>query len=287
MLLCHPVVHIVCVSRHAEMRFTSTLGVALPKIDDDGVEWFSENDLAELKSCANEPTFDRFVERVNGCRIDVLHPSPGVENADYIFKQDEVIIELKTIENELGNTEQFREKMNVLNRKVYNRFKKTPAAMDPVVTVEYLKGFIDLHRAPLARIVKKANSQIKSTKSNFGYESYSGVLLLVNDGLKELPPRAMLSTLGRILNGSCSSIRALVYLTNHYVMIPGDDYGRVLWVPMYADSNDDKLVDFVNSIGKAWFDYCEELGQPSDDRRAGPDISLEGSRAAGASFPIG
>ncbi len=110
--------------------------------------------------------------------------------------------------------------------------------------------------------------------------------MLINDSLKELPPRFVLATLGRILNGSCSSIRALVYLTNHYVVIPGDEYGRVFWVPLYADENDDDLVSFVNELGKSWFDYCEELGQPSDNRRAGPDISIVGSRAAGSKFPI-
>ncbi len=154
------------------------------------------------------------------------------------------------------------------------------------MTADYLKNFIDLYRSPLARIAKKANAQIKSTKANFGYEDYKGILLIINDGLKELPPRFVLATLGRILNGSCSSIRALIYLTNHYVVIPGDEYGRVLWIPLYADENDDELVSFVNRLGKYWFDYCEEMGQPSDDRQAGPDISIVGSRAAGSKFPI-
>lgn len=255
-------------------------------MDDDGVEWLSENDLAQLKGCADEPTFNTFVERMGGHRIDTLHPAPDVQNADYIFPQEKIIIELKTLETEVGNTDQFREKMTVINRRLYAKYKKTPLSLDPEVTAEYLKAFIELYRAPIARIIKKANAQIKSTKQNFGYDDYQGILLLINDGLKELPPRPMLATLGRILKGSCSSIRAVVYLTNHYVIIPGDEYGRVLWVPLYADAEGDGLVDIVNRLGKTWFDYCEELGQPSDDRQAGPDISLEGSRAAGTNFPI-
>lgn len=258
----------------------------MPKLDEHGVEWFSEDDLAQFKGCANEPTFDQFVERVGGCRIGKLHPAPDVQNADYIFMHDQVLIELKTLETEVGNTPQFREKMKVLSRRIYAKHGKTSLSLDPAVTADYLKAFIELYRPPLARIAKKANAQIKSTKTNFGYDNCKGILLLVNDGLKELPPRFVLATLGRILNGSCSSIRALVYLTNHYVVIPGDEYGRVLWVPMYADENDDELVSFVNRLGKAWFDYCEELGQPSDDRQAGPNISIIGSRAAGSKFPI-
>lgn len=258
----------------------------MPKIDDNGVEWLSEDDLAQLKSCANESTFNAFVEHVGGHRIDTLHPTPDVQNADYVFLQDKIIIELKAIETEVGNSQQFRAKMTVVHRKLYKKYKKTPLSLDPEVSIEYLKAFIELYRAPIARIVKKANAQIKSTKQTFGYDEYQGILLLVNDGLRELPPRLMLGTLGRILNGSYSSIRAVVYLTNHYVVIPGDEYGRILWVPLYADAEGDGLVDFVNRLGKAWFDYCEQMGQPNDDRQAGPDISLAGSRAAGTSFPI-
>lgn len=258
----------------------------MPKIDEHGVEWFNEDDLAQFRGCADEPNFDRFVERFGGCRFDTLHPNPMVQNADYIFERDKTLIELKTLETEVGNTVQFREKMTVLNRRMYAKHGKTPLALDPVVTADYLKSFIDLYRPPLARIAKKANAQIKTTKASFGYEDYKGILLIINDGLKELPPRFVLATLGRILNGSCSSIRALIYLTNHYVVIPGDEYGRVLWIPLYADENDDELVSFVNRLGKCWFDYCEEMGQPSDDRQAGPDISIVGSRAAGSKFPV-
>ncbi|TPG42460.1 hypothetical protein EAH79_00745 [Sphingomonas koreensis] len=177
--------------------------------------------------------------------------------------------------------------MIVLNRKLFAKYKKTPLSLDPMVSIEYLKAFIELFRAPLARIVKKANSQIKSTKDNLAYSSYHGILLMINDNLKELPPRLMLGTLSRILNGSSSSIRAMIYLTNHYVVIPGDEYGRVLWAPLYADAEGDGLVDFVDNLGKQWFDYCESLGEPSDDRQVGPDISLAGARAAGSKFPIG
>ncbi len=259
----------------------------MPKIDDKGVEWFSENDLALHRSCADEKTFDIFVERVDGLRIDKLHSEYEVQNADYIFPKSKVIVELKTLETEVGNTKQFREKMNVVNRQIYAKYGKTPLALDAEVSTEYLKAFIALYRAPIARIVKKANAQIKSTQQNFGYEDHQGILLLINDGLKVLPPEFILATLGRILNGSCRSIRAVIYLTNHYVVIPGDEYGRILWVPMYADADRDGLVEFVNQLGKSWFDFCEELGQPSDDRNAGPGISIAGSRAAGSKFPIG
>lgn len=88
----------------------------MPKTDDDGVEWLSEEELAQAKSCADEKTFDTFVESVGGHRIDGLHPNPGVLNADYVFPADKVIIELKTLETEIQNTHQFQAKMQVVHR---------------------------------------------------------------------------------------------------------------------------------------------------------------------------
>ena len=78
----------------------------------------------------------------------------------------------------------------------------------------------------------------------------------------------------------------MIYLTNHYIVSPGDQYGRVLWAPLYANAEGDGLVDFINRLGSQWFDFCERLGQPSDDRQGGPDLSIVGSRAAGTNFPL-
>lgn len=273
-------------ARRRKQRLPSGAEVHLPKTDPDGVKWLSEEELAQSKSCADEKTFDAFVTTVGGQRLDVLHGNLRFPNADYIFPAEKVIIELKTLEAEVSDSDQFREKMRIVNRRLYRKYNKSPLSLDPQVSAQYLKAFIELFRAPLARIVKKANSQIKSTKQNLGYPDHQGILLLINDNLRELPPRLMLATLARILNGSCSSVRAMIYLTNHYILIPGDEYGRILWVPLYADAEGDGLAEFVNWLGAKWFDYCESLGRPSDDRQAGPDISLAGSRAAGSDFPI-
>ena len=159
-------------------------GIQLPKINDDGVEWLSEDDLAQMISCADENTFNAFVVSVGGQRIDTLHPKLTFLNADYIFPDEKIIIELKTLETEVQNTDQFREKMGIVHRKLHANYKKAPLSLDPNVSAEYLKAFIELFRAPLARIVKKANSQIKSTKQNLDYADYQGILLLINDSLR-------------------------------------------------------------------------------------------------------
>src|SRR5664279_4424437 len=93
--------------------------------------------------------------------------------------------------------------------------------MDPVVTERYLSGYINLFRAPIANIVKKANRQIRETKKHLSLEDHRWILLCVNDDFRELPPRLIMALIARILLGSYSSIAAFIYLTNHYVRLPG------------------------------------------------------------------
>lgn len=246
----------------------------------------SEEELASLKGIADEPTWDDFVKHIGGVRISDEHPNADFPNADYLFQEDKVIIELKILETEFGNTEQFRNKAKAYTAKFVAKEGKSPMALDPKVTARYFKGFIDLFRNPIARIAKKANKQIRETKKELDLPDHLGVWLLVNDNFRELPPRPILGTLGRILNGAYRSVDAVIYLTNHYVLMPGDDYGRILWTPLYSPNAPQRLVDFVNELGRKWFDYTTAAGLPADDRQAGDDLSIAGARAAGSKFPI-
>lgn len=246
---------------------------------------FTEEELSEQRGSATEPNWDLFVEKAGGYKVSNRYPRADFENADYVFPDHKVIIELKIIENEIDKTDQFRQKAAALSARLFEKHGKTPLSLDPKVTADFLKGFLGLFRAPIARIAKKANSQIKSTKANLGLDDYQGVWLLVNDNLKELAPGPMLHTLGRILNGSNRSLEACIYLTNHYVTFPGDDFARILWAPLYQAEDPGKLGDFVNWLGREWLDFATELGDPSDDRVESDEIDLCGSKAAGAKFP--
>jgi len=245
----------------------------------------TEDELSEQRGSATEANWDEFVSQVGGYKVSDRFPRAEFENADYVFPVHKVIVELKIIENEIDKTQQFRQKADALWRRLSNEHGRTPLSLDPKITAEYLREFLSLFRAPIARIAKKANKQIKSTKLHLALQDHSGVWLLVNDNLRELAPKPMLHTLCRILNGSSKSVDACIYLTNHYVITPGDDYARVLWAPLYRAHDPGELKDFVDWLGRAWFDFAIGLGDPFDDRLETDDYELSGSKAAGAKFP--
>lgn len=245
------------------------------------IDWSCE------KGHADEPTLDRFVESLGGVKISTLHPQAVFENADYLFAADKVLIELKILETEFGETESFRAKLDELNQRIVTTWGQSPLSLDPRVAADYLRGFIDLFKPILARIAKKANRQLRETKKHLGLDDHHGVLLCVNDNFRELPPPYILQAFGRILNGAYSSIDAMIYLTNHYVAVPGSDYAHFLWAPQYSETAPETLVDFVNTLGRKWFDFCEREHGPFDTKQETDQLpGLADIKAIGSKFPL-
>lgn len=234
-------------------------------------------DWSTAKGCADESTIRRFIESVGGIRIDQLHPNPDFENADFLFEEAKVVIELKILETEFGQHPNFEKKVTSLGAKIALRFGLGPfLRSEGKAGAAYQKALLELFRAPLARIIKKASSQIKVTKKELGLPEAKGVLWCVNDNFRQVRPNTVVGLLGRILGGSGSGIDAFVYLTNHYVEFPDDPYARIVWAPAYRDSDDETLRRFINWLGRAWFDFCEAEIGPADNRIEGDDLSLDG-----------
>lgn len=237
-----------------------------------------EKDWANERGIATEPNIDRFILKAGGERVDKRFPNADFENADYVFDEDRVIIELKIIETEFGETKSFLDKEQEILKEMAGKF-----SFGEIIRLEagpnefYSKKKLELYRAPLSRIAKKANNQIKKTKLALGDNSYRGVLWLVNDNFRQIGSDLVFSIMCRILNGSNSNIKALIYVTNHYVDI-GNGYANLLWVPSYADHESDNLPDFINWLGTEWFDFMEAETGTFEHREKGPDITIAGAR---------
>lgn len=188
-----------------------------------------EVDWSTAKGPADEFNIRRFIESVGGVWIDQKYPNPDFENADFLFEEMQVLIELKILETEFGQHPNFEKKLISLGAKTALRFGLGPFLRgEGKAGVAYQKGLLELFRAPLARIIKKASSQIKTTKTELGLSQAKGVLWCVNDNFRQVRPTTVVGLLSRILGGSGSGIDAFVYLTNHYVEFPDDHYARIV-----------------------------------------------------------
>lgn len=231
-----------------------------------------------------EQTVDRLVDLAGGKRVsEIVGHSPGFQNADYVFASSEIVVELKELTTDWPKRKDFQERIGAMWAGFVREGRLSDAHLSGSEEIprDVQRQFLDLLRKPVKRVLEKANRQIRETNARLGYENGQGVLLLVVDGVLTVAPMLLMSLVCKILSHGYSSIKCLVLMTvNEYVEIPGDDYARLLWVPAYQDDDAVDLSNFVNQLGRQWFDFLEgEIGG-FDDRWVGE----EEPRLAGASF---
>lgn len=209
-----------------------------------------------------EGAWREFVRLVGGQVVEDLVPEPRkFENADFIFPAVPLVAELKEIETEFDRSPAIRRGFDAL----VGRLMELDPSWRPLLlggSGEYpawfSKEFVRLFRPPLSRILKKANRQIRDTKSHFNIGGPSGMLILVNDGFTALEPHFVRALVSDLLLNSYSSIDCFLYLTiNRYVAVIGSDVPRLLWMPSYSEHAPSHLVEFVDDLGRRWSDFLE------------------------------
>jgi len=214
-----------------------------------------------------EQSWDELVDSQGGERVDkYVGKSPAFDNADYFFRDDKIVIELKEIQTEFANKPAFREKFSLLTRRLIEREPDFFPFRNPLPEW-FVQEYIRIFRPPLSRTLKKANKQIRETKCHFGIETPTGIAVFANDGLVSLGPEEVLSLASNILINSYSSIDCFIYLTvNRYVGVRGSNEPKCIWAPVYSDRVQDKIYDFVNLLGEKWIDYLEKKLGPFTSR---------------------
>ena len=218
-----------------------------------------------------EKTFDEFIQSVKGSKVsEIISKSPQFENADYIFPDKNIVIELKQLETEFSETDSFYDKLHQLHEKLMKKdpqWKPLLLGGNGKYPQWFILEFYRIYRIPLSRIIKKANRQIKQTKQHFSINQPRGILLFVNDSLTSIGPDYIISLAGNILLNSYSSIDCFIYLTvNRYVEVLGSDLANLVWIPVYSEKAEEFLVESVNTLGREWFDFLEKRIGPFDDR---------------------
>jgi len=228
-----------------------------------------EPDYSKLKSVADEQHWQEFARSIGGELVDPLIQRQGVKKADFLFPANKVVAELKVLETEFADT---AETLARVEAAIANH-----PGIDPDDPSEPLRReLLNIIRAPLQRIIKKANRQIKETKQELHLTGWDGLLILVNDNFRGAPPALVRDLCGSILAGtSYSSIDCFIYQTNHYLELPDNPYACLIWAPMYSPNANDQLLAFVNDLGRKWRVYSQSIEGPYDYEREQDDIDFQ------------
>ncbi len=209
-----------------------------------------------------EDALARVVRRAGGSLVCDLLPTHEnlEENADFVFPQYRVVGELKRLEKDQGNDPGMAAKRNLGYRKwlterrpgipiVYGRALLELRKLPPDCQNE----MISLYREPLARRIRKANRQIRTTKKTLKMEDAIGLLFLAQDGDYSIGPEAVLILAARCLKGEeYRAINDIIYLNAMPATRPDDQLGYMGFFHGCRDSTRTIPGELLRSLEEAW-----------------------------------
>lgn len=219
-------------------------------------------------------SFAEFVREFGGEVIDDFLPKDphSPKNADYVFRKDNVVAELKCLEKDSFNDEEDVERLGRLIQKwTTNGTVDGYTAFRWVLGQEHLpaecyREMVELAARTIKTAVRSAKKQIERMKEQSGLPQANGLLLLANDGNYFLQHQHFIGLTCQVMQHPDfinSSIDGFVYFTANMPMsMPRQEREMLLWSPSYRDENNESLSKFVNALGARWFSfYQRKIGQ--------------------------
>lgn len=225
-------------------------------------------DWSKEKGIADEAHFNQFVTLVGGVFVAPLITKPGVKNADYLFRSNQVIAEHKILETDFAQTPETLEKVDAA-------FAKYPGEDFENPQHPLYRELFGILRIPIRRIIEKANRQIRETKVELGLKDHRGLVFLVNDDFRSAPPGLVRDLIRSVVREKerYRSVDAVIYLTNHFVEVSEVPFATLLWSPIYKGHPSRKLYEFVDWLGGEWSTFMNgEIG-PFDGSAKMDDIN--------------
>lgn len=210
-----------------------------------------------------EDVFGQFVQSIGA----EIVPRGVEESADYLFRPEKVVVELKTLveDSTLAHAKKLYPLTNDWQRRGLVRGFGTFAVELRTLPLECQQEFLNLLEASIERVIRKANGQIRSTKEANELPDAKGLLLIVNDGnfLHTEPTNFMISV-GRILQKKDEfgeqrfpHIQGAVYFS-YRVLAAGES--TLFWRQgTMKPSADTDLIALQNRLRRKWFAFHAKL----------------------------
>lgn len=230
-----------------------------------------------------ESAFAAFVRSYGGEVVeDLVGASPDFSNADYLFRANGVVAELKRLVADKSEDEN-------IQRKIQEKFDlwMNDGIIGPIfgrVRVESKtlpetcqRELIDIYKPPIQRRIIKANKQIKATLNRLRIQDGKGLLIVVNDGNYALEANAVLYLINRILGKNFQQINSVVYCTvNMFASSPVTPKPTLFWANASRSYIPYIEEDFVMGLFRGWSAYLSRLrGEPIEEIRCNDPALVE------------
>lgn len=207
------------------------------------------------------------VTSIDGIVLDEFLKAPTFRNADYWFKSENVVAELKQLEADWFSQDTFQTKLSTLYAGWIKQGTVPRPSSYPVqielqnLPVYCAREVLDpLKRKLEVTTVKEANKQIRETKKNLNIPSAKGLLILVNEGNRALRPEVMGHLLRRILKAAHSNIHSVIYFSaNELVSIPSVSMPSYFWIDWVFQSREPVARELLTKLQDAWMRHYSTL----------------------------
>lgn len=183
--------------------------------------------------------------------------SPEFDNADYIFREQKIVAELKCLREDKACDASTRSRL----RRLWIRWRQNRVVKGPVpprIDTRELPASCqtEMYRElgkPIKRRIQKANKQIRETKLALGLSDYRGVLFIANDGNFLFGPAAMIHCIQLALQREFREIRNFVFFTaNMHSVMKGIDRPVLFWIPFDMRSDAAIPESFFRNLHERW-----------------------------------
>jgi len=229
---------------------------------------------------------DPFVKGIGGELVSELIGNKNPRSsADYLFRDHNVIAELKALENDSFG-EPYRAKMANLTADwqrrglllVYGTARIDIRRLSPVCQKEWLDV---LESSLQTNVVAKANRQIRNTKESLNLPSAKGILWVASDGNEDLQPNDVWILLCRLLQKTredgtpqYSSVDSLAYFNPRMLVeLPDSRRPALLWLSGARRPEDQEMLTFLQMLSDAWPKYVAQA-QGTEVQRLGGETML-------------
>lgn len=225
-----------------------------------------------------EEIFLRFCRtfRSGGPLLDFCPPiQRGELNADFYFPNDNVICELKNIEQ---NIFEFKD----LERRIMGTYKSLGYSLEDYVEWLFGKRYFpdDVSNALFSKTfrstrqsVRKAYKQIESSRDLLKTPEAKGLILIANIAAREFAPIHIMNEIMKEIDriGTLENTAVVFFSYGVYYNV-GDDTKNEIWCPV-DNTGGESLQQFIDELGTAWFDYCDTQDNRPRSRTTSSNLS--------------
>jgi|ERR1039458_1634531 hypothetical protein len=209
-----------------------------------------------------EAVFGDFVRSLGGEVLeDSLGSSPKFLNADYLFRRDRIVAELKRLVEDQSADLAIRSKINRKYRQWIDERRIGPMygtrqVQSKTLPVDCQRDLLALFASPIKGRIRKANDQLKETFQNLKLHEHKGLLILINDGNYGIEADTALYLVSRALGDRYRAINSVIYLTvNMFASSPVSGQPVLLWVHATRPAIPGVDAAFVQALCTSWRGY--------------------------------